>query len=273
MDNVVLVTFEDEGKAYEEFNRLKDNEATADFTILEMAVVKNVDGPSWCPTDTRTATTRPTTLPSVGSSAPWSACSAARSACFWAPASALWPAWPWTTKDIDDDDSLMEYCASELTPGATALVMLAKEDSEDALDAQFDETCIIYRWDADEVNAEVERGEALRDSLARRDSQAAPRGPQGGSEGPSRSSQRQVARRARSMRSAHVEPLSTKRPPSTRKGGRFHSRRRSKRLTRSSCPGRPPARAARRQARGTGPGSAAGGHRREPPADWGAPRS
>ena len=33
------------------------------------------------------------------------------------------------------------------------------------------------------------------------------------------------------MRSAHVEPLSTKRPPSTRKGGRFHSRRRSKRLT------------------------------------------
>ena len=69
-------------------------------------------------------------------------------------------------KDIDDDDSLMEYCASELTPGATALVMLAKEDSEDALDAQFDETCIIYRWDADEVNAEVERGEALRDSLA-----------------------------------------------------------------------------------------------------------
>ena len=69
-------------------------------------------------------------------------------------------------KDIDDDDSLMEYCASELTPGATALVMLAKEDREDALDAQFDETCIIYRWDADEVNAEVERGEALRDSLA-----------------------------------------------------------------------------------------------------------
>ena len=28
MDNVILVTFEDEGKAYEEFNRLKDNEAT-----------------------------------------------------------------------------------------------------------------------------------------------------------------------------------------------------------------------------------------------------
>ena len=44
MDNVVLVTFEDEGDAYEEFNRLKDNEATTDFTILEMAVVKNVDG-------------------------------------------------------------------------------------------------------------------------------------------------------------------------------------------------------------------------------------
>ena len=69
-------------------------------------------------------------------------------------------------KDVDDDDSLMEYCASELAPGATALVMLAKEDNEDALDAQFDETCVIYRWDADEVNAEVERAEALNDQLA-----------------------------------------------------------------------------------------------------------
>ena len=69
-------------------------------------------------------------------------------------------------KDVDDDDSLMEYCASELAPGATALVMLTKEDNEDALDAQFDETCVIYRWDADEVNAEVERAEALSDTLA-----------------------------------------------------------------------------------------------------------
>ena len=63
-------------------------------------------------------------------------------------------------KDIDDDDSLMEYCASELTPGATALVMLAKEDSEDALDAQFDETCIIYRWDAEDVYKRQRRGGA-----------------------------------------------------------------------------------------------------------------
>ena len=44
--------------------------------------------------------------------------------------------------------------------------MLTKEDNEDALDAQFDETCVIYRWDADEVNAEVERAEALSDTLA-----------------------------------------------------------------------------------------------------------
>lgn len=166
MDNVILVTFEDEGKAYEEFNRLKDNEATADFTILEMAVVKNVDGAIMVPTDTRTATTRPTTRPSVGSSAPWSACSAARSACFWAPALALWPAWRWTTRTSMMTTPSWNTAPASLRPGATALVMLAKEDSEDALDAQFDETCIIYRWDADEVNAEVERGEALRDSLA-----------------------------------------------------------------------------------------------------------
>ena len=88
MDNVVLVTFEDEGKAYEEFNRLKDNEATADFTILEMAVVKNVDGAIMVPDGYQDGYDE-TDNTAFGSSAPWSACSAARSACFWAPASVL----------------------------------------------------------------------------------------------------------------------------------------------------------------------------------------
>ena len=272
MDNVVLVTFEDEGKAYEEFNRLKDNEATADFTILEMAVVKNVDGAIMVPDGYQDGYDETDNTAFGGVIGAVVGLLGGPVGVLLGAGIGLVAGMAMDDKDIDDDDSLMEYCASELTPGATALVMLAKEDSEDALDAQFDETCIIYRWDADEVNAEVERGEALR-LVGRRDSQAAPRGPQGGSEGPSRSSQRQVARRARSMRSAHVEPLSTKRPPSTRKGGRFHSRRRSKRLRRSSCPGKPPTRAARRQARGTGPASAAGDRRKAPPAGWGAPRS
>ena len=161
MDNVILVTFEDEGKAYEEFNRLKDNEATADFTILEMAVVKNVDGAIMVPDgyqDGYDETDNTAFGGVIG----------AVVGLLGGPVGVLLGAGIGLVddKDIDDDDSLMEYCASELTPGATALVMLAKEDREDALDAQFDETCIIYRWDADEVNAEVERGEALRDSLA-----------------------------------------------------------------------------------------------------------
>ena len=85
MDNVVLVTFEDEGKAYEEFNRLKDNEATADFTILEMAVVKNVDGAIMVPDGYQDGYDETDNT-------------AAQSACCWAPASALWPVWPWTTR-------------------------------------------------------------------------------------------------------------------------------------------------------------------------------
>ena len=155
MDNVVLVTFEDEGKAYEEFNRLKDNEATADFTILEMAVVKNVDGAIMVPDGFQDGYDE------------------TDNTAFGGPVGVLLGAgiglvagMAMDDKDVDDDDSLMEYCASELAPGATALVMLAKEDNEDALDAQFDETCVIYRWDADEVNAEVERAEALSDTLA-----------------------------------------------------------------------------------------------------------
>lgn len=246
MDNVILVTFEDDGKAYEEFNRLKDNEATADFTILEMAVVKNVDGAIMVPDGFQDGYDETDNTAFGGVIGAVVGLLGGPVGVLLGAGIGLVAGMAMDDKDIDDDDSLMEYCASELTPGATALVMLAKEDSEDTLDAQFDETCIIYRWDADEVNAEVERGEALRDSLAAETRKQLREGPQGGSEGPSRSSQRQVARRARSMRSAHVEPLSTKRPPSTRKGGRFHSRRRSKRLRRSSCPGKPPTRAARR---------------------------
>ena len=45
------------------------------------------------------------------------------------------------------------------------------------------------------------------------------------------------------------------------------------RAIQSSCPGRRPAHAAQRRARGTGPGSAAGGRRTGPPAGSDAPRS
>ena len=166
MDNVILVTFEDEGKAYEEFNRLKDNEATADFTILEMAVVKNVDGAIMVPDGFQDGYDETDNTAFGGVIGAVVGLLGGPVGVLLGAGIGLVAGMAMDDKDIDDDDSLMEYCASELTPGATALVMLAKEDSEDALDAQFDETCIIYRWDADEVNAEVERGEALRDSLA-----------------------------------------------------------------------------------------------------------
>ena len=157
MDNVVLVTFEDEGKAYEEFNRLKDNEATADFTILEMAVVKNVDGAIMVPDGFQDGYDETDNTAFGGVIGAVVGLLGGPVGVLLGAGIGLVAGMAMDDKDIDDDDSLMEYCASELAPGATALVMLAKEDDEDALDAQFDETCIIYRWDADEVNAEVER--------------------------------------------------------------------------------------------------------------------
>lgn len=165
MDNVVLVTFEDEGKAYEEFNRLKDNEATADFTILEMAVVKNVDGAIMVPDGFQDGYDETDNTAFGGVIGAVVGLLGGPVGVLLGAGIGLVAGMAMDDKDVDDD-SLMEYCASELAPGATALVMLAKEDDEDALDAQFDETCIIYRWDADEVNAEVERAEALSDTLA-----------------------------------------------------------------------------------------------------------
>ena len=157
MDNVVLVTFEDEGKAYEEFNRLKDNEATADFTILEMAVVKNVDGAIMVPDGFQDGYDETDNTAFGGVIGAVVGLLGGPVGVLLGAGIGLVAGMAMDDKDVDDDDSLMEYCASELAPGATALVMLAKEDDEDALDAQFDETCVIYRWDADEVNAEVER--------------------------------------------------------------------------------------------------------------------
>lgn len=166
MDNVVLVTFEDEGKAYEEFNRLKDNEATADFTILEMAVVKNVDGAIMVPDGFQDGYDETDNTAFGGVIGAVVGLLGGPVGVLLGAGIGLVAGMAMDDKDVDDDDSLMEYCASELAPGATALVMLTKEDNEDALDAQFDETCVIYRWDADEVNAEVERAEALSDTLA-----------------------------------------------------------------------------------------------------------
>ena len=146
MDNVVLVTFEDEGKAYEEFNRLKDNEATADFTILEMAVVKNVDGAIMVPDGFQDGYDETDNTAFGGVIGAVVGLLGGPVGVLLGAGIGLVAGMAMDDKDVDDDDSLMEYCASELAPGATALVMLAKEDNE--------------------VNAEVERAEALSDTLA-----------------------------------------------------------------------------------------------------------
>lgn len=166
MDNVVLITFEDEGKAYEEFNRLKDNEATADFTILEMAVVKNADGAIMVPDGFQDGYDETDNTAFGGVIGAFVGLLGGPIGVLLGTGVGLVAGMALDDKDVKDDDSLMEYVARMLEPGATALVMLAKEDDEDALDAQFDETCTIYRWDAAEVNVEVERAEALRDQLA-----------------------------------------------------------------------------------------------------------
>ena len=110
-----MVTFEDEGKAYEEFNRLKDNEATADFTILEMAVVKNVDGAIMVPDGYQDGYDR-----DRQHGLRWGH-RRREVSLLGGPVGVLLGAgiglvagMAMDDKDIDDDDSLMEYCASEL---------------------------------------------------------------------------------------------------------------------------------------------------------------
>ena len=134
MDNVILVTFEDEGRAYEEFNRLKDNEATADFTILEMAVVKNVDGAIMVPDGFQDGYDETDNTAFGGVIGAVVGLLGGPVGVLLGAGIGLVAGMAMDDKDINDDDSLMEYCASELTPGATALVMLAKEDSEDNID-------------------------------------------------------------------------------------------------------------------------------------------
>ena len=122
MDNVILVTFEDEGKAYEEFNHLKDNEATADFTILEMAVVKNVDGAIMVPDGYQDGYDETDNTAFGGVIGAVVGLLGGPVGVLLGAGIGLVAGMAMDDKDIDDDDSLMEYCASELTPGATARV-------------------------------------------------------------------------------------------------------------------------------------------------------
>ncbi|MCI8424796.1 MAG: DUF1269 domain-containing protein [Adlercreutzia sp.] len=164
--NVALVTFENEGAAYDQFNRLKDEESTEGYTILEMAVVRNEGGIIMAADGYEDGYDDTNNTGFGGIIGAVVGVLGGPIGVLLGTGIGLAAGMAIDDKDVADDDSLMEWAAQNLAKGQTALAMVVKEHDEEALDAAIDETCAIYRWDADVVTAEVEHAEALRDQLA-----------------------------------------------------------------------------------------------------------
>lgn len=166
MDNVILVTFEDEGKAYDEFNALKTEESTSAYTILEMAVVKNVGGTIMVPDGYEDGYDDTNNTGFGGIIGALVGVLGGPVGVLLGTGIGIAAGIALDDKTVDDDESLLEYVAGLLPDGATALALLVREHDEDAFDAQFHETVTIYRWSAEAIAREVEHAEALRDQLA-----------------------------------------------------------------------------------------------------------
>lgn len=166
MDNVILVTFEDDSKAYDEFNRLKEEESTEAYTILEMAVVKNEGGSIVVPDGYEDGYDDTNNTAFGGIIGAVVGLLGGPVGVLLGTGIGLAAGVALDDKTVDDDDSLMEYVSRALFNGETALALLVREHDEDAFDAQFHETVTIYRWDAEAISREVERIEAMGDQLA-----------------------------------------------------------------------------------------------------------
>lgn len=164
--NVVLVTFDTAQKAYDQFNQFKSEESTEGYTILEMAVVKKEGGVILAADGYEDGYDDTNNTGFGGIIGAVVGVLGGPIGVLLGTGIGLAAGMAIDDKDVADDDSLMEWAAQNLAEGQTALAMVVKEHDEAALDTAFNESCAIYRWDADVVTAEVEHAEALRDQLA-----------------------------------------------------------------------------------------------------------
>lgn len=168
MENVILAVFAEESQAYEAFSQLKGDAVNADFSILEMAVVRNEDGRivEADGFDSGVDTSDNTLIGGlVGGivgilGGPWGI--------LLGGSVGLLAGSIVDTSDATEDASLLEQGTHMLGVGRTAVIALVQEADEQGFNSRLaDYGCTITRWDAAVVADEVEHAQEAQRQMAK----------------------------------------------------------------------------------------------------------
>lgn len=168
MEYVTMVTFPVESQAYETFSHLKRTPVTSSYTILQMVIVKNVDG-NIVPKDgfdSGQDTTDDTWMGGLLGAAV--GILGGPIGILLGGSVGLLAGSLVDDSNAEDNTSLLSYSSQSLLVGQTALIALVQEDDVADFDMQFEGmNCAIMHWDAAEIADELEQAEEIQNQLAK----------------------------------------------------------------------------------------------------------
>lgn len=168
MEYVTMVTFPVESQAYEAFSHLKNKPVTSSYTILQMVIVKNVDG-NVVPKDgfdSGQDTTDDTWMGGLLGAAV--GILGGPIGILLGGGVGLLAGSLVDDSNAEDNTSLLSYSSQSLLVGQTALIALVQEDDVADFDMQFEGmNCAIMHWDAAEIADEIEQAEEIQNQLAK----------------------------------------------------------------------------------------------------------
>ena len=168
MEYVTMVTFPVESQAYEAFSHLKNKPVTSSYTILQMVIVKNVDG-NVVPKDgfdSGQDTTDDTWMGGLLGAAV--GILGGPIGILLGGGVGLLAGSLVDESDAADNTSLLAYSSRSLLPGQTALIALVQEDDSADFDMQFEGMdCAVMHWDAAEIADEVDQADQIQRELAK----------------------------------------------------------------------------------------------------------
>lgn len=168
MEYVTMVTFPVESQAYEAFSHLKNKPVTSSYTILQMVIVKNVDG-NVVPKDgfdSGQDTTDDTWMGGLLGAAV--GILGGPIGILLGGGVGLLAGSLVDDSNAEDNTSLLSYSSQSLLVGQTALIALVQEDDVADFDMQFEGmNCAIMHWDAAEIADELEQAEEIQNQLAK----------------------------------------------------------------------------------------------------------
>lgn len=168
MDNIILVTFDNDNDAYKIYDQLKEQSRDLDYNVRDLAVITRKDGRIDIPAGYNSGS-------DFGDDTTYGGLLGALIGFLGGPIGVLIGAAVGVgagsimdSADIDDDDAMLCRVASILQEGQTALAAYVTETDQNEFDSVFsDMNVVIFRWSADVIAAEVEQAKEIHKTLAK----------------------------------------------------------------------------------------------------------